>query len=95
MQNWNRSWCWLLLLTAVVVGALVGRAEVAVVLRLLLRSARPLLDALDAWLEHGLLTDSKEFFICSGPFPPQSTSLQAAFDMPAFKIVSAGFAALA
>lgn len=38
----------------------------AVLLRLLLRSARPLLDALDTWLQHGLLTDSPEFFICSG-----------------------------
>lgn len=35
-------------------------------LRLLMRSARPLLDALETWLDHGLLTDSDEFFVCSG-----------------------------
>ena len=29
-------------------------------------AARPLVDALETWLDHGLRTDTEEFFICSG-----------------------------
>lgn len=43
-----------------------GRAEAAVALRLLMRAARPLLVALETWLDNGLLTNNDECFICSG-----------------------------
>ncbi len=45
------------------------------VVRLLARSARPLLEALDAWLQHGLLPNTQDFFVHSGVCDPNPQRL--------------------
>ena len=52
-----------------------GAAEAGVLMRLLLRTARPLLSAVEAWVGEGRLPDThSEFFIAAGALCPNMSS---------------------